>query len=91
MTAPDPTPDALPLKDELPVSYAIVCNEIRAGVAVPVAAFEFRTDGHMKALGAEAIPTAWPKLIKAARKAGRIVARQHLGEADAAFDTPSLS
>jgi hypothetical protein len=86
----DPTPEPLPLKDELPVSYAIVCNEIRAGVAVPVAAFEFRTDGHVKALGAAAIAVAWPKLIKAARKAGRIVARQHLGEAADSL-TSSLS
>ena len=72
------TSDAITLKDELPLTHAIVCNEIRDGVAVPVCAFEFRMDGHIKALGESACPSVWPRLIKAAQKAGAIVMRQHL-------------
>lgn len=56
-------------KDTLPLTHAVVINVIREGVAVPVVAFEFRSDNHLTLRGGDSCGMAWPLLVRSTQKA----------------------
>ena len=76
MDADDLTP-----KDELPLTHVVVVNVVRAGVAVPVTAFEFRQDGHLTMRGADGAGAAWPLLVRSTQKALAHLSAVHMAAA----------
>lgn len=68
-------------KGALPLTFTVVVNEHRANGPWPVAAVEFRQDGHVALKGGQRnAAVAVPYLIEAARKAMRMVVDGELRE-----------